>query len=203
MITLFILLLCSHYFENGIITTAYVWFCHYIGHIILHIDHLHSIYSIPHRFHHFRNDWFIYILNVLAEFSYMTMGIILPKYIFFSFLNDSVVFFNYIIYTTVHYINYTYFKVNQYHVKHHELQNTNYYPDVFDKIFQTNHPETKPLEDMTHMIPNILFAFFLVNVIKPSQSFLYVVWAIVFIILLVSSISLLKTQIDTTLEGAF
>lgn len=199
MLALLVLFLCSLYFENGIVCTIYVWFLHYIGHIILHVKHLYSIYSIPHYFHHFRNDWFIYIINVLAEFSLMTMGILLPKYLFpstFSFLSEPVVFFNYIIYTTVHYINYTYFKVNQYHVKHHELQNTNYYPDVFDKIFQTHHPETQPLENMLHIIPNILFAFFVVRTIKPSPKFLYLVWSIVVILLVVSCISLVKSQID-------
>lgn len=205
MIALVVLLLCSSYFNHGIVTTLYVWLIHYFGHIMLHVKHFYNIYSIPHQYHHLRNDWFIYLLNVVAEFSMMTIGILLPKYIFpfFSFLNESSVFFNYIIYTTVHYINYTYLKVNQYHVKHHHLQNTNYYPDVLDKLFKTYHPDTSTHEDITHMIPNILFAFFIVHMVKPSEYWLFVAWISTGIFLLLSCIYLLKSQIDQTMASSY
>jgi hypothetical protein len=198
MIALIVLLLCSSYFNYGIVTTLYVWTIHYFGHIMLHLEHFYTIYSIPHQYHHIRNDWFVYIVNVIAEFSMMTIGILLPKYIFpvsFSFLNETSVFFNYIIYTTVHYLNYTYLRVNQYHVKHHIVQNTNYYPDLFDKIFKTYHPETTAHEDITHMIPNIIFAFLVVNTVKPSQYWLFVAWISTGIFLLLSSIYFLKVRV--------
>jgi hypothetical protein len=51
-------------------------------------------------------------------------------------------------------------------VKHHEKYDTNYFPDIFDAIFETKHKDTDAQESIGHKIPNIIVAFLIVFLMK-------------------------------------
>jgi hypothetical protein len=63
----------------------------------------------------------------------------------------------FIFYTSVHNINYGYFRVNKTHSKHHENYEVNYGPDICDIIFKTKYP-ANGIENTDHYIPNIIVA---------------------------------------------
>jgi hypothetical protein len=175
------------------------------------------MYSIPHCYHHSNEHLSTYVTNIIAEISMMTGFLMIPKYIYPLYpwtiwINEWVLCFNSILYTTVHYINYTYHKVNAYHGKHHEKDDTNYFPDIFDAILNTKHKDTVAQESIGHKIPNIIVAFLIVFLMKtiydgqtePGQQlwkeFVFILWMMTAFGLTLVSVKIVKQQIDDNFE---
>ena len=178
--------LSAFFGKEGISSFIYSYINDYIGHMFIHDELFYfTPYSILHQQHHKNNSTITYLLNILSDFS-MPSFMLLPK--FFGIpINPWSVLFNSIIYTSVHYINYTIFHVNPYHEKHHIQMNTNYSPAILDSIFDTKHVDSR-LENTLHMIPNMIVAFILTFWLKKQYSstwdpYLYCLWTILFIIL--------------------
>lgn len=211
--------LCDGNIAQGIVAFLYAYFINYLGHTLLHSEYTYyNMYSIPHCYHHSNDHWSTYVTNIIAEISMMTGFLMIPKYIYLTYpwtiwINEWVLCFNSILYTTVHYINYTYHKVNAYHVKHHEKYDTNYFPDIFDAIFETKHKDTGAQESIEHKIPNIIVAFlivFFMKIIYDGQSdpvqqlwkeIVLVVWIMATFGLTLVSMKIVKQQIDDNFES--
>jgi len=92
---------------------------------------------------------------------------IFSKHIFgWYFLNESVIFFFYLFYTTVHNVNYSIFHVNNIHENHHKLQLLNLGPDICDILFQTKFDLPNSIENTDHYILNIFFVLIIIFIGK-------------------------------------
>lgn len=171
LFTLFSIILCNGDIFRGITTFLYAYMYSYIGHALMHSDltfySIYGIYSISHYWHDRNSDWMTNLVNIIAEFSILVFNYNLPKYLFATFpgnpmnylIDEWVGLFYCIIFISVHYINYTHYKVNQFHVKHHVQSDANFSPDFFDIIFDTKHPDSLEPENIEHEIPNTILAF--------------------------------------------
>jgi branched-subunit amino acid transport protein AzlD len=179
---------------------------------MMHVDSLYiNITSIAHSYHHENPNLFGNILNAIIEYLGL-MGNIVIKYITaqfgvnFFFINEWLIVFLYLIYTTVHNINYGYLKVNNYHTKHHHDYRTNIGPDIFDYLFNTKNKETLEMECIDHYIPNIICSFIIVCCLKNvheniNKEILPQIFTYAFVILLIISIIgcayVFNDQLDT------
>jgi hypothetical protein len=127
---------------------------------------------------------FLFILsNIFLKFICNLFGI--DIYI----INKWIIIFLWLIYTTVHNINYGYLKVNEFHLKHHDDPLTNIGPDIFDYLFKSKNKDTnKYHENIDHYIPNIICAFIIVYLLKSfytknnaNQTFLLYLYITLFI----------------------
>lgn len=165
-------ILCDFNILLAIISFIFGYFVCYLGHRCMHIDLLYfNIHSISHVYHHNNTSWFAYILNYVIEYLTIIDNIAI-KYIGKQFgfncffINEWIILLLYFIYTTVHNINYGIFKVNDYHIFHHDDPFTNIGPDIFDFLCLSKNAKTIEHECIDHYIPNIIGAFCIVWVIK-------------------------------------
>ena len=150
-----------------IIIMLFFYYIHYA-------NHYYDIYpfNAVHLYHHDNDNIFSYILEIILEFIWIIsfiIGKITIKNFFninFTFLNSYLVIFFYLIYTTVHNINYTIFHVNNVHEYHHKDQKKNIGPDICDLIFNTKHDYVNNIENTQHYIPNIILSLLAVLLLK-------------------------------------
>ena len=198
---------------SGFITFMYAYFTCYAGHRFMHMEKTYcNMYSISH--HHVSDKLFGFVTNCITEFL-LIMNNIALKYVLNTFdiinlffVDEWVMCFLYIIYTTVHNINYAILKVNKYHFEHHKLESSNIGPDFFDLLFGTKNQKTIENEQIDHFIPNIILSFlsvlFLKHIYNHTDKFLCqiifaLLWFILTGVIFISSVYILKEQIDTIL----
>lgn len=213
-------IICDYQLINGIICFLYSYFACYLGHRLMHTDIFYcNMYSLAHCHHH-RNsdDIFGHVSNCLTEFLTLANNIVL-KYIWEGFQLSSLFFidkwmilFLYFIYTTVHNINYGMFKVNNYHFHHHVNPETNIGPDFYDLLFGTKNIDTPNNENIDHYIPNILFGFAAVMLLKTCyskypglqiymQHGFFFLWMMLTLVVFLSSVAALGKEIQITLQS--
>jgi len=208
-------ILCDYNCLMAIICFLYGYFVCYIGHYIMHIDLFYfNVHSISHVYHHNNNSLFAYLLNYIIEYLTITNNIVI-KYVFqqfgynYLFINEWIMLFLYFIYTTVHNINYSIFKVNNYHVKHHQNELTNLGPDIFDFLCGSKNKESLEHECIDHYIPNIIIAFIIVLSLKYIYCFVnkeiicdifICLFFVTNIIAILSCIYIFIIEIDTNLD---
>jgi hypothetical protein len=143
------------------------------SHIIHYWHHFEHSYphNIIHDYHHRYNLPFNHFIQLLLEFVSIT-GIIPLKYAlmdlmpFLSFVDNWIVLFYYLFYTTIHNVNYTIFHVNNVHEIHHQEFLKNMGPDICDLLFGTKYNPEEGLENTDHYIPNIIFCTVMVLTLK-------------------------------------
>ena len=148
-------------------------FAHYF-HKLCHYDDIYP-FNITHIYHHLHNNWFSHFIQSVLEFSAF-LSIIVFKYLldndylnmFFKYIsnyliNEYVILYFYLFYTSVHNINYSIFHVNTTHESHHKLFNKNYGPEISDVLFGTTFGD---LENTDHYIFNIIGCTIIVLAIK-------------------------------------
>jgi hypothetical protein len=148
----------------GILTFFIMFFYSYYLHYQSHFDR--NIFTILHHYHHEQTNHFSYWSQIILEFS--SAAILLPlKYMFSTvFLDVWIVFFFIAFYSSIHNINYGYFRVNQVHYKHHENIYTNIGPDLCDVFFGTKNQTDECVENISHYIPNMIAIAGLVLLLK-------------------------------------
>lgn len=195
LFTIFSYILCDFKLFLSLLSFFYIYLVCYLGHRLLHEELLYyNIFSISHVFHHSNHSLIAYILNYIMEFLFILDNIVL-RFIYNIFgmdiyyINKWIIIFLWIIYTTVHNINYGYFKVNEYHLKHHDEPLSNIGPDIFDYLFSTKNKDTSNHENIDHYIPNIIGAFSIVYLLKSfylqnsfNQTLLFYLFIILFIV---------------------
>ena len=157
--------LCSDNLFIGFITSIYYIFMFYIFHIFAHIKSL-SFISYLHLQHHSNNSLFGYINEIAFEIMYfLVTPLLLQKFFLFDSLNNFIILFFFIIIQSIHIINYSVFHVNNIHEKHHISYDKtpnrvkNFGPDAADILFGTKYKPDTNIENVDHLIPNILVAF--------------------------------------------
>lgn len=112
--------------KNVLLLTFLSYSIHYASH------NFRNIFTITHHYHHETNNKFWGdILQINLEF----LASVMSAYIFNLDIIDVIHFF--LIYTTIHNINYGYYHVNTIHEEHHKDILKNIGPDICDILFNT------------------------------------------------------------------
>jgi hypothetical protein len=129
-----------------------------------------NVFTILHHYHHENSNWVSHFSQMLMELSFPV--IFYPFYFLYSdiFVEPWIVLFFTLVYTTVHNINYGFFRVNDVHRLHHENIRTNIGPDICDILFGTKHPENTTVENTDHQIPNLCIMALVVLLVKYIYS---------------------------------
>jgi hypothetical protein len=147
----------STHLVNNFFTYFLMMFLSYIFHFTSHFENKNN--SV-HLYHHNNNNWFSHFIQIVLEFSTLLLLIPINYILNLNIVNNWVIIFFYLFYTTVHNINYSFFHVNDTHEKHHNETSTNLGPDICDIIFYTKYNEE--IENTDHYIFNIIFSYLVV-----------------------------------------
>jgi hypothetical protein len=109
-----------------------------------------------HHYHHENNNWFAYLSQILLEINFAVIFVILYKLFNTCILDEWVILYFVLFYSSIHNINYSIFHVNKIHSLHHKKIMTNIGPDICDIIFNTKNKKNKKVENTNHYIPNIM-----------------------------------------------
>lgn len=145
------------------IITIYIYFIHRLIHSIPKEWNIHT------QFHHRSDINTNYLLSYIVETILNIMFFVSfywIKILFkLDFIDNILIVYYCIAYTTAHMINYSIFHLGGNHAKHHEIKENvcNYGPDIMDHIFNTSCDGK--FEDINHLIVNYLLAFFVTSCI--------------------------------------
>ena len=158
-----VLILSSNNIIKGLKTFFFMLFASHLFHYSCHL----ALYTNSvHLYHHNHNNYLSHISQIILEFCSI-LFFIFSKHIWsWNFLNEYIIIFYYLFYTTVHNVNYSIFHVNNVHENHHKLLLLNLGPDFCDILFQTKFDVMQSLENTDHYLGNILFALLFVLVGK-------------------------------------
>jgi sterol desaturase/sphingolipid hydroxylase (fatty acid hydroxylase superfamily) len=153
-------------FIRGAITIVLVLAFSYFSHRASH--HIFP-YNIFHKVHHteeHNKKWWARLLEWVVNFlqiggiMLIPLNMYLEKWSGMKLLNNYVILYYAIVYTTHHMINYHNMKIDS-HVRHHQDEKTNYGPDYMDVLMGTKQDNTT-FEDMRWSIMNSLAATMIV-----------------------------------------
>ena len=118
--------------------------------------------TIIHHYHHTHDNFISYYMQILIELICLTVFI--PLFYLFEniFLDPWILIFFVFFYSSIHNINYGYFKVNNVHRLHHDHMMTNIGPDICDILFETKNPTESCPENTNHYLPNIFISYLIV-----------------------------------------
>lgn len=186
----------SDNYPTGLLTFLFLFFLSYFLHIQSH--EYTNFLTLAHRYHHAHNNFFSHFIQYVIELGAPVIFLLI-YYLFGTILVDKwVVLFTAPFYSSIHNINYGYFKVNQVHSLHHSNPTTNVGPDICDILFATKHPGD-PIEDTSHYIPNIIILAVCVLLLKRycnhDTLFTYIIYFLILsaITFLIFSLVLYKT----------
>ena len=157
---------------GGFLTFFAMLFFSHLFHFACHWEWVYPFNS-THLLHHKESKYNKVFPQLVLEFCSFLFIILLKEGLiqnfdwqFLKIINNWVILFYYIFYTTVHNVNYSIFHVNDVHEIHHKNVYLNLGPDICDIIFNTKSNPEEGVEDTTHYIPNSLVATILTLVIK-------------------------------------
>ena len=169
-IVLFIsLFIISDNFLMGTLTFFTMYFLAYFVHVYTH--EYDTLFTKIHEYHHSHTNLFSHIIQLLLELSIPT--IFIPLYNKYNFIKNNidifVLAFTTLLYSSVHNINYGYFKVNNVHSIHHMRRKSNYGPDLCDVLFNTKDILNNDVENTSHHIPNMIILTIVVKLLKSES----------------------------------
>lgn len=155
----------------GLLTLFMSMLFSHITHYMLHYPLFYPL-NISHIYHHNNTNFMSQFVQILIEFvAFLPM--IGVKYLcnlynfsYLNFIDEYILVFFYLLYTTVHNINYSIYHVNHVHEIHHKVFLQNLGPDICDLIFNTKYKPEEGVEDTNHYTPNILGALILTLLLK-------------------------------------
>jgi len=130
-----------------------------------------NVFTILHHYHHENSNWFSHFSQMLMELSFPVVFYLFYSFYSVLYVDPWIVLFFTLVYTTVHNINYGYFRVNDVHRLHHANILTNIGPDICDILFGTKHPLNTTVENTDHQIPNVCIFTLFVLLVKYIYSF--------------------------------
>lgn len=160
-------------FIRGAITIVLILVFSYFSHRASH--HIYP-YNILHKVHHteqHNKKWWARILEWFVNFLQIGGIMLIPINIYFEklfktkLLNNYVILYYSIVYTTHHMINYHYMEIDT-HARHHRDESTNYGPDYMDVLMGTKQ-DNSTFEDMRWTIMNSIAATILVMSIYGAR----------------------------------
>lgn len=148
------------------ITFFVLLFSSYLAHYFYHCEIFYPM-NVVHIYHHENNNFFSHFIQLVLEFA-TACFILCIHYLFGTplFLNEWILLFFYIFYTTIHNVNYGFFHINDVHELHHKMLNKNFGPDICDIVFQTKHDVENSIENIDHYIINIIVVFIFIYYLK-------------------------------------
>ena len=164
-------LLSSDNFISGYVITILGLFYVYFGHMFYHSPYS-LVFFFIHTYHHDHNDNASVYQEVIMEFLGIMLVVVLLTVVndikHVNYLYDPYIFLYYFFfYASVHFLNYTFLRINNYHYKHHKSVESNYFPDICDIIFNTKYNNnTDYIENTDHWFFNIVGSASLVYFIK-------------------------------------
>ena len=144
------------------------WFLHWFSHKC-------KIFNLisGHRLHHLEKTTFFEDAHeFLSDIFAAGLGLILVNYAIKQITN-TFIFNNYVLlfymfaFPLVHLFTYHNILKESYHQEHHEKTGTNFSPDYFDHIFNTN--QDNRIEDTGHMVPIFLITGIIVIIIQKTK----------------------------------
>lgn len=144
------------------------WFLHWFSHKC----RVFNFFS-GHRLHHKKKTTFFEDLHeFLSDVFAAGFGIMLLNYGIRKFtgkfaFNNYILLFYMFAFPFVHLFTYHGILEQSYHQEHHEQTKTNFSPDYFDHIFNTN--QDNRIEDTSHMIPIFLITSIVVILIQKTK----------------------------------
>lgn len=192
-----ILILCKNNIQSGIFTILIgllaVYFSHVCGHLYIFYP-----FTITHLYHHAHSHIYSHLIEILFEFFVFlcipvsAAAIELMGFDIHNVFSVPAFIFVYLLYTTVHNINYSIFHVNGVHEFHHKSYTYNFGPDICDIVFGTKSGESDSIgdgdsniENTDHYLPNIFIcglATYLLQWLdwRPAFIGLYILTAVLF-----------------------
>lgn len=151
---------------NGLATFGILFIASHLLHYWAHFKQAYP-QNIVHLYHHEHNNFFSHFIQIVVEFVAL-MSFMWLKYNIsaMNFLNEWVIIFFYLFYTTIHNINYSILHVNRVHEMHHKLRIKNMGPDICDILFGTKYDVENAMENTDHYIPNILICLTITLLLK-------------------------------------
>ena len=159
-------------FVNKLLTFLVASFSSWFLHWFSHKCKLFNLLS-GHRLHHKEETTlFEDIHEFLSDVFAAGLGILLLNYgiknLTGKFLfNNYVLLFYMFAFPFVHLFTYHGILKQSYHQEHHEQTGTNFSPDYFDHIFNTN--QDNRIEDTGHMVPIFLITGIIVIIIQKTK----------------------------------
>jgi hypothetical protein len=158
-----VIIISSKNIGNGILTFFFMLFASHLFHYACHL----ALYTNSvHLYHHKHNNYLSHISQLILEFCSILFFMFSKRVFSLTFINEWIVLFYYIFYTTVHNVNYSVFHINNVHENHHKLLLLNLGPDICDIIFQTKFDLPESIELTDHYLSNIFFGLISVLVGK-------------------------------------
>ena len=146
--------LISHkQFLKSVVTFFVIFFLAYFVHVRSHYQI--NFFTVLHHYHHNHSNFFSHFIQIIMELGFPSIFLFLQYLYGTIFLDSWIIMLSVLFYTSVHNINYGYFRVNNIHSLHHKKYFTNYGPDFCDIIFGTKNNLNKKVENTNHYIPNI------------------------------------------------
>jgi sterol desaturase/sphingolipid hydroxylase (fatty acid hydroxylase superfamily) len=156
-------------FLSVFILAFYVYFIHVLFHNIPKSFNPHLMFH--HDNHNKTNNswydyihlWINFIVETIINIMFFVIFYLIKEFLNLSFIENIVIFYFCLVYTSTHMINYSLFHLGGVHRLHHsrEKNNCNYGPDIIDKIMNTSC--TNNYEDLNHIIPNSVVSYLLTS----------------------------------------
>ena len=148
-----------------IIMAFYVYFIHVAFHNIPKSFNPHLL------FHHDTDDethnlWYNYMrrcfsffVETIVNIMFFVIFYLIKESLNLKFIENILIFYICIVYTSTHMINYSLFHLGGAHKLHHTTKKNvcNYGPDIIDKIMNTSCSNN--YEDLNHIIPNCVVSY--------------------------------------------
>jgi hypothetical protein len=165
-LAIFIAVFCiaPNNYGKGILTFFILFFNSYYLHTENH--KYTTLFTIAHTYHHENDNFFSHGIQYFIELGLPFIFLIIYYLFGTIFLDKWVILFSALFYSTIHNINYGYFKVNNVHSLHHKYPMTNFGPDICDIMFGTKHPDNTEVENTNHYIPNIIIITICILLLK-------------------------------------
>jgi sterol desaturase/sphingolipid hydroxylase (fatty acid hydroxylase superfamily) len=149
-------------FKRGIFTIVFMVLFSYLSHIAGHkLYPINLFHGLHHQDEHNKKWWarlveWVVNLIQIGGILLIPLNIYLSnsRYLGYKVLNNYIILYFSLVYTTHHMINYHLMKVDT-HVRHHKNTNTNFGPDYMDVLFGTKQ-HNSTFEEMEESITNSL-----------------------------------------------
>ncbi len=150
-----------------LIIAFYVYFIHALFHNIPknlnpHLLFHHDNHNETHdSWYDYINIWINFIVETIINIMFFVTFYFLKESLGIKFIENIIIFYFGLVYTSGHMINYSLFHAGGAHRLHHTTKNKtcNYGPDIIDKFMNTSC--TNNYEDLNHIIPNCVVSYFI------------------------------------------
>lgn len=148
-----------------IIMAFYVYFIHvafhnipknFNPHLLFHHDADDKTHNL---WYNYMRRCFSFLVETFVNIMFFVIFYLIKESLNLKFIENILIFYFCIVYTSTHMINYSLFHLGGAHKLHHNTKKNvcNYGPDIIDKIMNTSCSNN--YEDLNHIIPNCVISY--------------------------------------------